>query len=399
MSRRIGEALVAKGLLEEGQLAEALQLQLISGGHLGTSLIDLGYVDEERLGETLAELLRVRYASREMLRDLPPSAVELLPQSLAEKYQAVPLRLEERTLHLAVVNPKDLSALSSMTGYKIVPWVAPEVRMFEALETYYGIARRPRYVRLCQELDGKVERSQRELVAATARRASASTAAEHPRAEPQGIEELLGDDYGKNWRVVARELGKLDERLGPETGSSEAGVEPGHAEPSVRPAPARRLADVLDRMCRADHKEELSEAVLDYVSPGMPTCLMLTVRSQLARIWDSRGLKLSTERARTLSWPVTSGSIFTLLLGNAHYRGPVPEDSGCRLFFETLGRQVPAEVLLYPIYLNDRLVAIFYGDSGAKDKIEGETAGYLLVGEKLSMALNLLILKMKLRAV
>ena len=40
MPKKLGEILVGQGLLTQPQLDEALQVQLISGGHLGTSLID-----------------------------------------------------------------------------------------------------------------------------------------------------------------------------------------------------------------------------------------------------------------------------------------------------------------------------------------------------------------------
>jgi len=58
----------------------------------------------------------------------------------------------------------------------------------------------------------------------------------------------------------------------------------------------------------------------------------------------------------------------------------------------------PKEVLLYPVYVNDKLVVIFYGDAGP-GKIKGPTDTHLLLGEKLSLAMRTVILKMKIRAV
>ena len=67
MSRRLGERLIADGLVTEEQVNEALQNQLLSGGTIGTSLLDLGFVDEGVLGDTLASLLRVSHADRTRL--------------------------------------------------------------------------------------------------------------------------------------------------------------------------------------------------------------------------------------------------------------------------------------------------------------------------------------------
>jgi hypothetical protein len=41
---------------------------------------------------------------------------------------------------------------------------------------------------------------------------------------------------------------------------------------------------------------------------------------------------------------LNAGSIFTLLLGNTHYQGPVPDDLGCRHFYATLRMDTPKEV-------------------------------------------------------
>jgi hypothetical protein len=386
MSRRIGEILVARGLLDAEQLAEALQVQLISGGLLGTSLLDLGYVDEETLGRTLADAHRVEYATRDVLRNVPDEVIQEFPGSLAEKHLAVPIKLDGDQLHLAVVAPRNLGTLSSLTGFRIVPWVAPEFRIYEALEIHYGVARRPRFLRLCREIDQKA-RSERRVAAALA--TSSVAAADVPDRPEGGPIAPPGetDPYGTNWREVAKEL-RLDED------------EPDDRDQAEPTKASRRLEDVLDRMCRADCKEELSRAVLDYGVLRMSTCVLFSVRSQLARIWDCRGLDLPDGSVRNLKWPVVAGSIFTLLLGNKWYRGPVDgTDPAIDRFYQMLRLEIPADVFLYPVYLNDRLVSIVYGDNGPDEPIEGGTDEHLRLYSRLSLALNLLLLKMKIRAV
>ena len=154
MAKKIGERLVEKGLLTREQLVKALKYQLMVGGHLGTSLIELGYVDELALGKTLAECLQMRYASPAQLSKIPKSAIDALGAHLVETHQVVPLRLCGRTLHLAVISPRDVGSLSQITGLKIVPWLAPEIRILEAMERYYDIPRRSRYVSLSHSATG-----------------------------------------------------------------------------------------------------------------------------------------------------------------------------------------------------------------------------------------------------
>ena len=42
--QRIGDLLIAKGLIDQTQLKRALKAQLIFGGHIGTNLIELAYI-------------------------------------------------------------------------------------------------------------------------------------------------------------------------------------------------------------------------------------------------------------------------------------------------------------------------------------------------------------------
>ncbi len=150
---RIGEALLEKGLITPEQLSMALRDQEILGGHLGTCLIELGFVSEEALGQTLGELQNMRYASWADLSAAPEDAIDSVPRDLVEKYRVVPILLEDRTLHVATVAPRTLSALSTATGKRIVPWVAPEIRILQAMEMHYSIPLQPRYIKLRNQLD------------------------------------------------------------------------------------------------------------------------------------------------------------------------------------------------------------------------------------------------------
>jgi hypothetical protein len=404
MSKRLGEALIAKGLLNPRELDEALQAQLISGGHLGTSLLDLGFIDERSLGETLAEMQRLNLATRETLDEIPRGVLDLLPAQLAERHLAVPIKVEDNTLHLAAADPKNLAALSLKTGYKIVPWVAPEIRIYEALEKHYGIPRRPRYVRLSKEIAERPRRARKPVAAGAVKASSISPVAPQdsdPTAEREAFIDMPGTDfgYGQDWRVIAERLESEEPKSTKKPRKNRRRKKSGSRRRAGtrKTSTPRRLEDVLDRMCQADSKDEISTAFLDYVTNKFETCMLLSVKSRMVRIWDGRGLDLEPETISGLRWMLGAGSIFTLLLGNDHYKGPVPDDAGCRHFYATLRMDAPKEALLYPVYVNDRLVVIFYGDAGSS-KIKGPIDKVLLLGEKLSLAMRMLILKMKIRS-
>jgi len=188
MSRRLGEILVRSGRLTEEELRRALDAQHVFGGHLGTSLLELGYVDEETLGETLSSVYNVPFASSDMLSSVPYTVVRSLPPKLAQKHKVIPLRLVGRTLHIAMVDPKNLLSLDEVafvTGFRIDPWVAPELRVLQALEKYYSLPCGQRFVTLSRALSKVKTRPESRTRAASdgvAGKSDAQTDRKAPRA-------------------------------------------------------------------------------------------------------------------------------------------------------------------------------------------------------------------------
>ena len=56
MAARLGQLLITSNLSQKDQLKEALNLQRKEGGRLGTNLVKLGYITEEKLVAFLAAI-------------------------------------------------------------------------------------------------------------------------------------------------------------------------------------------------------------------------------------------------------------------------------------------------------------------------------------------------------
>ena len=411
MSKRLGERLIDRGEITRSQLDKALKAQLIFGGHLGTNLIELGFIDERTLVQMLAEIYRVRPAAPEMFDEIPDRVLGTLPVEIVERYRVIPVDVERSNkrswaLHLAMIEPRSVPPISSVGRFsKIVPWIAPEVRILHAMERYYGVPRRPRYINLCNEL----ERGRRRTPPAAAGRGTPSpggSAAARASAKDDPIESLgavavatedMGEEYGygKSWRDVAREV--FDE---PGEASAGQGADEGRqARTGEAPsAPSSGLDEAAAKLSRVENKDDLSAAVLKFVDANGARGIIFGVRSEAVHVWEWKGFDLPAERVRKLRFPITSGSVFALLLGNDHYHGPVPDETQCHWFFDALQIPVPAEILLLPVYVNDRLVSILYADGGPGGRIHGSIEEYQRLVQKLSLALNMLILKMKIRS-
>src|SRR5882672_4541025 len=147
---KLGEMLVRDGRLTEPQLVAALGYQARDGGRLGTVLVEHGFIDLEALTIYLGLELGIPIATGAMLERAKRAAVRLLQPTAAFKYKCVPLVVQDRQLIAAVEDPHDfgsLEALTQVTGYRVLPRVAPELRIYYYIERYYGVARPARYMK------------------------------------------------------------------------------------------------------------------------------------------------------------------------------------------------------------------------------------------------------------
>jgi hypothetical protein len=152
---RLGQLLVRADLVSENNLARALGIQHFAGGRVGTLLLERGSLDEDSLGKTLALQHGCEYIPWRVLTDVSAVAIAALPAKFAIKHAAVPYERGENSLKVALRDPGDLRILDELffvTGRKIIAGVAPEVRIYQALEKYYGERRTPRYAILAEKL-------------------------------------------------------------------------------------------------------------------------------------------------------------------------------------------------------------------------------------------------------
>jgi type IV pilus assembly protein PilB len=143
---KLGEMLVAKGLIDEAQLDAALDEQRRWGKRLGMTLVLMGVLEEEILIRTLAAQLKLPVA-RIRGKRVNAEVVELVPVELAEKHRCLPLFVKHqegaRELFLAMEDPSDLDAQSELgfrIGFRIRPVLVAPTELEEALQRHYHSA-------------------------------------------------------------------------------------------------------------------------------------------------------------------------------------------------------------------------------------------------------------------
>jgi type IV pilus assembly protein PilB len=137
--RRIGELLVAAHLVTPDQVVDALE-QVRSGGarRLGRALLDKGLLNERDLTEVLAEQSALRLVD---LRDLTPDpeALALLPDASARALMALPLAVENGRVVLAVAEPAEstLNGIRDLIGRPVEFQLAAQTDLMRAIDNSY----------------------------------------------------------------------------------------------------------------------------------------------------------------------------------------------------------------------------------------------------------------------
>jgi len=139
---KIGEALIKARLITEDQLKLALERQKVFGSRIDTSIVESGFLDDEKLTRFLGQFLKLPTITSNSIDSIPDDIIHTVKKETVEKYGILPFKKEGTKLHVAMLNPKnlkDMEDLRFLTGFDIIPYIITELKLRNALEKYYGI--------------------------------------------------------------------------------------------------------------------------------------------------------------------------------------------------------------------------------------------------------------------
>jgi type IV pilus assembly protein PilB len=142
MVRRLGDLLVAEGLITDAQLRAALGDQKGKADKLGSVLVRTGAITEEQLIGFLSRQYGIPSITLTNL-DIDAETLRLVPPHIAKKYEVLPVKRIGGTLTLAMSDPTNVFALDDiafMTNLQILPVVAPQAAIRRALDKNYEAA-------------------------------------------------------------------------------------------------------------------------------------------------------------------------------------------------------------------------------------------------------------------
>jgi MSHA biogenesis protein MshE len=138
---RIGDLLVENKIISEGQLGTALAEQKKTGRRLGRTLIELGYIDEDRLLLFLSQQLNIPNIDLRTYK-FNPDTVRLLPETHARRYRAIVLDDKPDALLVGMADPGDIFGFDELTRILKRPINQAVVRESDLLRTIDVVYRR-----------------------------------------------------------------------------------------------------------------------------------------------------------------------------------------------------------------------------------------------------------------
>ncbi|MFH1622011.1 MAG: ATPase, T2SS/T4P/T4SS family [Candidatus Omnitrophota bacterium] len=115
-SNRTGSILLKSGMISRDQLDRALNEQesIQPRCPLGELLVKLGFITDEAVAKVLAEQLNISFFEFTDEFQLTTEEIKLIPEPIARKFCIIPVRKENGSLIIAMKDPLDLEAVSTV---------------------------------------------------------------------------------------------------------------------------------------------------------------------------------------------------------------------------------------------------------------------------------------------
>lgn len=142
MGYRLGEILIKKGFITGEQLDSILKKEPPSEEILGVELIKAGYLNDGQLLQGVAEQMGLPFCSNLRETAIAPEVVKAVPTSFVQRYGFMPLRLENKTLTIAVHNPMDVwlsEDIKLHLGFQVQRVLCTKAEIDDAIRGHYGL--------------------------------------------------------------------------------------------------------------------------------------------------------------------------------------------------------------------------------------------------------------------
>ena len=138
-NKPLGDLLLERGLINQAQLDQGLDLQRVKGGLIGEILVELGFVKEDDIAQALTAQYGFPYLPLGNY-DVDLAITSIIPGRVARQYLLVPIDKIGNNLTLAMSNPLNIQAIEDvelLSGCSVQTFVSTSSDIKRAIEKYY----------------------------------------------------------------------------------------------------------------------------------------------------------------------------------------------------------------------------------------------------------------------
>lgn len=360
----LATALLSKQAISLEQLERALAQQMLHGGDLASHLLALD-LPETTLTQALAEAEGTEPLPSGELPRASKTALQLVPRDIAERYRLLPLAFRGGVLEIVAAEPLP-SAIQKQVNEKLGLALrfrfAPLARIREALAREYAEP---------LDIPAPVSVPVPELPSASVEPAEAPPAVPEPPPSLQPSVPKAGEERARP--ALAPKAPSRARRLGP-----------------ITPALAKEALEA------ASTRDEVLTAFFEFARQFFEASALFLVQRGTAEGLDAHGGGLDHERALSLRLSLDMpGHLAEARARKLPAVVSLGGEEGDALLREALGRQVNQPVLLLPLVVRDRVVAILYGDHGETAVELAAVGDVLAIAPLVGQSLERLILRRK----
>jgi hypothetical protein len=299
---------------------------------------------------------------------------------VAFKHKCVPLVVQDRQLIAAIEDPHDfatLEALTQITGYRVLPRVAPEVRIYYYIERYYGVARPARFMQFGDTPRGNDNVADAGLPAPPLPGLppvpASPVAAPGPRPMLKSMKMATVSTFDES--ALELEAEDLLETLdADEAAPAEAQTQlrphrtttppPATSQPAVpdttRPGPMSVEVSLTELATLTD-RNRIVEVLMGHAALIFEVAVLFAVRDQMAFGWKAFGPVPGVQHVEHLLIPLDAPSIVQAATTNGLVHGPVTPSTVNSYLYKVLGCSEPRHATAGVVMIGKRAVNVLYG--------------------------------------
>ena len=358
---KLGEVLLNEKIITEEQLDAVLKQQAIYGTRIGSTLLEMGYVNEETRTHLLSVKVGVPVAGPKELLSVSNKLVSVFSGELAIKYHVMPLKLERNRLSLAMTDPTDLIAMdeiSFITGYVLQPYIALDLNISKALAKYYGYDNAESRYQLMTSL--------KEMSAAGS------------PVKPSKV------------ALPERNTGRQPEAVS----SSNACVDVAQ-DSHAKQVAVCTFDKVLQELAAASSREAVGDSLVKYLGQEFGACGLFIVKGTAAVAWRGAQAGKQMDGLAEFSLPLSKPSVIQdVAESKDSVIGALTNTAVNSQILHTLGLNAEAALIVQPIIMLNKTVAVIIV-SGEMDILKQRLEELRKLSRKAALAFEMLIIKSK----